>query len=57
MASNGDDEDLCEHFHGEAPDRGEEAGGFGVLLIQDMDLHFDVGNLGRYRCFRFLALC
>jgi hypothetical protein len=41
MARNGEDEDLCEQFHREASDRGEEAGGFGIFLVQDMDLHFD----------------
>ena len=48
--------DGCEHFDGEAPDQSKEAGGFGVLLLQDMDLHFEAGYLGSNYDFRALTL-
>jgi len=56
MERNGNDEDLREQFNREAADRREEAGGFGILLFEHMDLHLNVGDLRCNRHFGFLAL-
>ena len=56
MTENAEGEDSTSISTGRPADRGEEAGGFGELFLQNIDLHFEVSDLGRKELLCLLEL-